>query len=132
MLGDCNLLILDEPTNHMDVYTLRALQELLSDYAGTLLFISHDRAFTDAVATRLVSFEGTMLRSFEGTLSEYEAEKLRDRSTEAVHLELAALEMRMAELTARMSKPRKGDRPDLLNAEYERLSQAVRDLKNRT
>ncbi len=132
MLGDCNLLILDEPTNHMDVYTLRALQELLSGYAGTLLFISHDRAFTDAVATRLVSFEGTKLRSFEGTLSEYEAEKLRDRSTEAVHLELAALEMRMAELTARMSKPRKGDRPDLLNAEYERLSQAVRDLKNRT
>ena len=54
MLGNINLLLLDEPTNHLDVFTLEALEELLAGYGGTLLFVSHDRAFVRAVATRIV------------------------------------------------------------------------------
>ena len=130
MLGDSNLLLLDEPTNHLDVFTLQALQALLSGYAGTLLFVSHDRAFVDAVATRLIRFDGTKLNAFEGTLSQYDAEQSRDRDAEALSLQISALEMRMAALAARMAKPRKGDRPEALNAEYARLAEEVRRLKN--
>ncbi len=129
MLGDFNLLVLDEPTNHLDVFTLRALQELLTGYAGTLLFVSHDRAFAEAVATRLVCFEDACLRTFEGTLTQYDAERTRDRDAEARRLEITALEMRMAALAARMSAPKKGDSPEKLNAEYDELAEALRQLK---
>ena len=129
MLGDFNLLILDEPTNHLDVFTLRALQALLTGYAGTLLFVSHDRAFVEAVATRLIFFEDARLRAFEGTLAQYDAEQNRDRDAEARQLEITALEMRMAALAARMAAPKKGDKPEKLNAEYDELAQALRQLK---
>ena len=60
-----NLLVLDEPTNDLDLETLELLEELLLDYAGTVLLVSHDRAFLDAVVTRTLVFEG------EGRIGEY-------------------------------------------------------------
>ena len=58
MAAESNLLILDEPTNDLDVETLDLLQELLGDYAGTVLLVSHDRDFLDRVATTTVAMEG--------------------------------------------------------------------------
>ena len=129
MLGDYNMLVLDEPTNHLDVFTLQALEALLSGYGGTLLFVSHDRAFVDAVATRIIRFEGLRLIAFEGTLSQYEAEQNRDRGAEDRKLQISTLEMRMAALAARMAAPRKGDRPDELNAEYQQIAADLQRLK---
>lgn len=60
-----NLLVLDEPTNDLDLETLELLEELLLDYAGTVLLVSHDRAFLDAVVTRSLVFEG------DGRIGEY-------------------------------------------------------------
>jgi len=60
-----NLLVMDEPTNDLDVETLELLEELLMDYQGTLLLVSHDRAFLDNVVTRSLVFEG------EGRIGEY-------------------------------------------------------------
>ena len=53
-----NLLVLDEPTNDLDIETLELLEELLADYSGTVLLVSHDRAFLDAVVTQSIAFEG--------------------------------------------------------------------------
>ena len=53
-----NLMVLDEPTNDLDIETLDLLQELLSDYAGTILIVSHDRDFLDRVATSMLVAEG--------------------------------------------------------------------------
>ncbi len=53
-----NLLVLDEPTNDLDIETLELLEELLADYSGTVLLVSHDRAFLDAVVTQSLAFEG--------------------------------------------------------------------------
>ena len=129
LVGEYNLLVLDEPTNYLDVFTLEALQALLQGYGGTLLFVSHDRAFAEAVATRLVHFEGTALRTVEGGFDRLMAEEGRDKSAEALSLQISAIEMRMAALAARISTPKKGDRPQLMNEEYDRLAAELRRLK---
>ena len=129
LLSDVNLLLMDEPTNHLDLFTLQALESLLAGYGGTLLFVSHDRDFVSAVATRILTLENDALRVFEGTLSQMEAEARRDRSAEALQLEISALQMRMAALSARLSAPRKGDSPERLNSEYEALAAELRALK---
>ena len=70
------ILILDEPTNDIDVNTMRALEEGLLNFAGCALIISHDRWFLDRVATHILSFEGnSQVYFFEGTYSEYEENK---------------------------------------------------------
>jgi len=60
-----NVLVLDEPTNDLDIETLELLEVLLQDYIGTLFLVSHDRAFLDNVVTQVIVFEG------EGVLQEY-------------------------------------------------------------
>ncbi len=130
LLSEANLLLLDEPTNHLDVFALEALQEMLSGYRGTLLFVSHDAAFSEAVATRFARFEGEKLVSFEETQARQAEREQRDRAAEQAQLEISVLQMRMADLAARMSAPRRGDSPEKLNAEYQALAEQVRSLKN--
>ncbi len=129
LLSDVNLLVLDEPTNHLDLFAMEALEALLSDYGGTLLFVSHDRAFIKTVADRIIRIENGTLITFEGRLEQMEADYRRSRSAESVQLEISALEMRMAALAARMSSPKKGDRPDQLNEEYNKLADQLRNWK---
>jgi ATP-binding cassette subfamily F protein 3 len=71
-LERANLLILDEPTNHLDVENIEALEDALDEYEGSVLLVSHDRAFLREVATRVWSFEGTHLRDFDGPFVEWE------------------------------------------------------------
>ncbi len=129
LLSDSNLLLLDEPTNHLDLFTMEALETLLAGYGGTLLFVSHDRAFISAVAGRVITLRDGGLATFEGTLSQMEAVSARDRGAESLQLEISSLEMQLAALSARLSAPKKGDRPDRLNEEYEALAARLREKK---
>ena len=71
-----NLLILDEPTNDLDVNTLRALEEALENFAGCAVVISHDRWFLDRIATHILAFEGdSHVEWFEGNYSEDENDR---------------------------------------------------------
>lgn len=71
-----NLILLDEPTNDLDVNTLRALEEALENFAGCAVIISHDRWFLDRVATHILAFEGdSQVYWFEGNFSDYEENK---------------------------------------------------------
>jgi len=73
-----NFLVLDEPTNDLDMGTLDLLQELLSDYDGTLLLVSHDRDFLDRVVTSTIAFEGDgVVREYPGGYSDYERQRPR-------------------------------------------------------
>jgi ATP-binding cassette subfamily F protein 3 len=73
LLRPANFLVLDEPTNHLDLAAVEVLEEALRDYTGTLLLISHDRTFLDAIATRIVEVgPGGVLRSFPGSYSDWE------------------------------------------------------------
>ncbi len=72
-----NVLLLDEPSNDLDVETLRSLEDALAEFAGTVLVISHDRWFLDRIATHILAFEGdSRLHFFEGNYHEYEADKI--------------------------------------------------------
>ncbi len=76
LLAGANVLLLDEPSNDLDVETLRALEDALSEFAGTVLVISHDRWFLDRIATHIIAFEGdSTVYYFEGNYHEYEANK---------------------------------------------------------
>jgi len=67
----CNLLLLDEPSNDLDVETLRSLEEALQDFAGSALVVSHDRWFLDRVCTHTLAFEPHGVEFFEGGVSQY-------------------------------------------------------------
>ena len=73
-----NVLLLDEPSNDLDVETLRALEDALLEYAGSVLVISHDRWFLDRIATHILAFEGdSHVEFFSGNYQEYEDDKRR-------------------------------------------------------
>jgi ATP-binding cassette subfamily F protein uup len=78
------LLLLDEPTNHLDIDAIVWLQELLVRQRGALVFVSHDRAFIDAVATRIVELDRGQLRSYPGAFAAYEAAKARELEAQAL------------------------------------------------
>ena len=79
-----NVILLDEPTNDLDVNTLRALEEALESFAGCAVVISHDRWFLDRIATHILAFEGeSKVVWFEGNYSEYEADRKERLGTAA-------------------------------------------------
>ncbi|MEC9101395.1 MAG: energy-dependent translational throttle protein EttA [Pseudomonadota bacterium] len=79
-----NLILLDEPTNDLDVDTLRALEEALLDFAGCAVVISHDRWFLDKIATHILAFEGdSSIQWFEGNYQAYEEDRRRRLGAEA-------------------------------------------------
>ncbi|WP_053845143.1 energy-dependent translational throttle protein EttA [Paracidovorax avenae] len=76
LIAGGNVLLLDEPSNDLDVETLRALEDALLEYAGTVLVISHDRWFLDRIATHILAAEGdSQWVFFDGNYQEYEADK---------------------------------------------------------
>jgi ATPase subunit of ABC transporter with duplicated ATPase domains len=71
MLGRHNVLLMDEPTNHMDMETIESLNIALEKYAGTLIFVSHDREFVSSLATRVLEIKENEIIDFKGTYEEY-------------------------------------------------------------
>jgi sulfate-transporting ATPase len=84
LLSGGNVLLLDEPSNDLDVETLRALEDALLEFPGSVLVISHDRWFLDRIATHILAFEGdSKVTFFDGNYQEYEADKKKRLGEEA-------------------------------------------------
>ena len=84
LLAGGNVLLLDEPSNDLDVETLRALEEALLEFAGCAMVTSHDRWFLDRIATHILAFEGdSKVVFFNGNYNEYEVDKRRRLGDEA-------------------------------------------------
>jgi ATP-binding cassette, subfamily F, member 3 len=108
-LQGANVLVLDEPTNHLDLPARQVLERLLQSYDGTLIFVSHDRYFVDALATRIWTLAGGAISDFDGSYSRYRA---RDaRATEAARAR-PDVERRPDAGTARTGRTNGGVRKD--------------------
>jgi energy-dependent translational throttle protein EttA len=84
LIAGGNVLLLDEPSNDLDVETLRALEDALLEFAGSVLVISHDRWFLDRIANHILAFEGeSKVSFFDGNYHEYEADKVKRLGEEA-------------------------------------------------
>lgn len=80
MMMDNNVLILDEPTNHMDMESIEALNQALKKYEGTIIFVSHDREFVSSLATRVLEIKDKTMIDFQGTYDEYLTDLERNRA----------------------------------------------------
>jgi ATPase subunit of ABC transporter with duplicated ATPase domains len=84
LIQGANVILLDEPTNDLDVNTLRSLEEAVDNFAGCAIIVSHDRWFLDRVATHILAFEGdSQLYWFTGNYADYEADRHRRLGIEA-------------------------------------------------
>ncbi|MFO1106578.1 MAG: ATP-binding cassette domain-containing protein [Amaricoccus sp.] len=134
MARDSNLLILDEPTNDLDVETLDLLQELIDEYEGTVLLVSHDRDFVDRVATTTIAMEGDgRAVIYAGGWSDYRAQRGPDPAPVA---EPAALRVRTVQPAPVAPAPRparlsftQAHRLEALPAEIERLTGEIGKLE---
>lgn len=125
LASDANLLILDEPTNHIDIYTTEALEKLLKKWKGTMLIVTHDRQLTEKIADRLLFVENSTVKTFEGTWVEYQQKNYHSDFDETI------LSMRLTELSARINSPKKNDDIELLNKELDKIVEEYKKLRSK-
>jgi len=121
-----NLLVMDEPTNHLDILSRQVLEDALADYDGTLIFISHDRAFINTIANRIVEVREGRLRNFPGNYDDYIWKKEQEAGAAAVAETVAVSSSSPGEAqTPTIARPKKEDR----RARAERIQERSRQLK---
>lgn len=123
-VSDVNTLILDEPTNFLDIEAVEALESLLREYQGTVIFISHDRRFIEGIATRILAIKQGQIQLFEGTYDEYKRyvpKKNRDVKQD----QLLLLETKISEVLSRLSI----EPSDELETEFQKLLAEKKKLK---
>ena len=137
LLKPNNLLILDEPTNDLDVETLELLEEILTDYQGTLLIVSHDRQFIDNTATECYLFEGEgHLNKYVGGFFDAKQQQANFRASKAVEEQAKAkkteaLKEESAVKNDRTSKPKSVKLSYKEQRELEQLPQLLEELENK-
>ncbi|MDF2882914.1 MAG: transporter [Clostridiaceae bacterium] len=130
-LKDINLLILDEPTNYLDINSMEALEEALKEYSRTILFVSHDRRFVSTIADNIISIENKSLVSFHGNYEEFiERKSIKaDVYKQEKKKRIFVLENRISELIGRLSMPGKKDDLEKLDIEYTETLSELRELR---
>ncbi|EGO62219.1 ribosomal protection-like ABC-F family protein [Acetonema longum] len=131
LLSDVNMLILDEPTNYLDIPSLEAVEGVLAEYPGNLLFVSHDRRFVNKVATDLLLIQDQGIRQFPGNYAQYQETLSRSRKNqpEADPAARLVLEHRLSELVSRLAAPGKKDNAVQLDREYREVLAQLKQLR---
>ncbi len=131
LLSDANLLVLDEPTNYLDVNSLEAIEEAFSEYNKTLLFVSHDRHFIKNIADQIMWIEDKKINLFNGTYEEY-LENLSKPQNINKDLEekIMVLQSRLAAIIGKLSATSKKDNPEKLEQEYKEALFKLDSLKS--
>ena len=127
-----NFLILDEPTNDLDIMTLNILEEYLQNFAGCIIIVSHDRYFMDKVAEHLLVFEGGgVIRDFPGNYTEYRNEVLEKQEA----LTTSETAKKPANEHTKKNPSRSGDRPRKMSfrekQEFEQLEREIEQLEQK-
>ncbi len=131
LLQNINMLILDEPTNYMDINALEVIEEALKNYDRTLLFVSHDRQFVDAVSDHIMVIEDKKIKKYTGNYTEYlnKNNKAKNLLKEETKKKKMILENRLSDVIGRLSTPSQGDNREALDREYYEILNALRELK---
>ena len=105
VLSGANLLLLDEPTNYLDINSREKMEEVLADFQGSLLFVSHDRYFIDKLAQKIAVLANSTLEVFPGNYSDYLARQKEQagESCRDLEAEINLLECRLAFLGGRLA-----------------------------
>jgi macrolide transport system ATP-binding/permease protein len=131
-LSDINLLVLDEPTNYLDIYSLEVVEAVLKEYARTLLFVSHDRRFISTVADSILCIENNKLITARCSYKEYTEKKNNktDVREENYKKQTFVLENRLSELIGKISMPSRKDNPEKLDMEYYEVLKRLQEIKS--
>ena len=130
LLQDINLLILDEPTNYLDIDSLEVIEDALKEYDKTLLIVSHDRRFVNAVANQIMTIENFQINMFTGTYEEYLSKTDEClNNNEEVQNQIIILENRLSEIIGKLSMQPKKDVLEALDKEYYGILDKLKKLK---
>jgi len=124
-LSHVNMLVLDEPTNYLDIESLEALEMLLKEYEGTILFVTHDRHFIQEIATRMINIENGELTVFDGSYEEYKSVETTNEKN-AQQDDLLLLETKISEVLSRLST----EPSETLEKEFQDLLKEKQRLEN--
>lgn len=124
-----NILILDEPTNHIDIIGKETLERLLSNYTGTVITVSHDRYFINRVCNRLIVFDGGKVELFDGKYSDYEARKSAD-DTEGDFAKVIEQKKKEKPVSQSKEEARRAHRMSFLEEKMNALNEQISSLEN--
>ena len=119
MTSNSNFLILDEPTNFLDIESIEALEYLMEEFKGTILFVSHDRNLIDNVATNIMIIEDNKIIEFEGNYTKYLENK--ENKKKDINNNDLLLEIKLAEITSKISICKDEKEKQKLEEEYMKL-----------
>lgn len=124
LLSDVNMLVLDEPTNFLDIQSLEAFETLMQNYQGTVIFVTHDRMLVKKLATKILEINNQEITIFDGTFAEYE-EQQNDRTINENEEELLLIETKISDVLSRLSI----EPSEQLEQEFQKLLQEKKELK---
>lgn len=127
-LKNMNMLILDEPTNYLDIYSREAIESTLNTFNGTILFVSHDRAFIENLADHLMIIENNKIKVFNGTYKEYLENKNSTINSIKLKDQKLIIENRISEILSKISLSNKKDELEALEVEYNSLSNNLKQI----
>ncbi len=119
MTSNSNFLILDEPTNFLDIESIEALEYLMKEFKGTILFVTHDRNLIDNVATNIVIIENKKITEFEGNYTKYL--EYKENKIKSVSNNNLLLDIKLAEITSKLSICKDEKERQKLEEEYREL-----------
>ncbi|WP_082236058.1 Vga family ABC-F type ribosomal protection protein [Halobacillus massiliensis] len=125
LLSEINTLILDEPTNFLDIEAAEALESLLKEYDGTLIFVSHDRRFVNTIATRILQIKDQEINIFEGTYEQFKR-KSEQTNEDTSKQQKLILQTKISEVLSRLSL----EPSEELDKEFQQLLAEKRRLEN--
>ena len=123
LTSDSNFLILDEPTNFLDIVSIEAVQKMIKNYMGTVLLVTHDRRLIDSVATHILLVENKKIVQFEGNYSQYLESKRQKYFKESN--EQLLLKMKLAQLDSQLAFCKDEKEKEKLEEQYWSLKEIL-------
>lgn len=132
LVQDINLLILDEPTNYLDINSLEVIEVALKEYERTVMLVSHDRSFINSVADQLMLIENHQIKMFEGNYDQFLAAKSKGRSADREELEkkIHILENRLSVVIGKLSMPLNREELSQLDQNYYTILAELKRLRS--